>query len=142
MQKDILKISGNKVIFHNTASADDSKKKYYRYLNLIFTYAGTQLLFDELVKISEVENLEVGDMLITPCFLGHIIIIIMIVDKARGENGKNLFIFAQGSALAQSVHILKNPSDSSRSPWYEILMGEAMRIPTYYFNTSQFIRFK
>jgi len=82
-------------------------------------------------------------MLITPGFPGHIIIIIiMIVDKASDENGKNLFIFAQGNTPAKSVHILKNPSDSSISPWYEIVMGEAMQIPTYYFNTSQFIRFK
>ena len=62
-------------------------------------------------------------MLITPGFPGHIIIIIMIVDKASDENGKNLFIFAQGNTPAKSVHILKNPSDSSISPWYEIVMG-------------------
>lgn len=133
------KINGNNVSFHKTAVVDDSKANFYRYLNLIYTYAGTQSLFDELPKISEVKNLQVGDMLITPGFPGHII---MIVDKATTVNGDNLFIFAQGNTPAQSVHILKNPSDSNISPWFQIEMGEAVQIPTYYFNTSQFIRFK
>ncbi len=133
------KINGNKVTFHKTARADTSKANFYKYLNLIYTYAGTQSLYSELPKISEVEKLEVGDMLVTPGFPGHII---MIVDKATDENGDNLFIFAQGNTPAQSVHILKNPSDLSISPWYELEMGAAVQIPAYYFNTSQFIRFK
>ena len=132
-------INGNKVTFHKTAGADTSKENFYRYLNLIYTYAGTQSLYSELPKISEVKKLEVGDMLVTPGFPGHII---MIVDKATHANGDNLFIFAQGNTPAQSVHMLKNPSDSSISPWFKLEMGAAVQIPTYYFNTSQFIRFK
>ncbi len=133
------KINGNKVTFHQIAKADASKASFYKYLNLIYTYAGTQSLYSELPKISEVEKLEVGDMLITPGFPGHII---MIVDKATDANGDNLFIFAQGNTPAQSVHVLKNPSDLNNSPWYQLEMGAGMQIPTYYFNTSQFIRFK
>ncbi|EDM44163.1 hypothetical protein SCB49_04020 [unidentified eubacterium SCB49] len=133
------KINGNKVTFHKTAGADASKKNFYKYLNLIYTYAGTQSLYSELPKVSEVDQLEVGDMLVTPGFPGHII---MIVDKATNANGNNLFIFAQGNTPAQSVHILKNPSDTTISPWFELEMGAALQIPTYYFNKSQFIRFK
>lgn len=133
------KINGNKVSFHKTAGANNSKENFYRYLNLIYTYAGTQSLYDELPKISEIKKLEVGDMLITPGFPGHII---MIVDKATNVNGDNLFIFAQGNTPAQSVHMLKNPSDTNKSPWYTLEMGGELQIPTYYFNTSQFIRFK
>ena len=133
------KINGNKVSFHKTAGADASKKNFYKYLNLIYTYAGTQSLYSELPKISEVKKLEVGDMLVTPGFPGHII---MIVDKVTNENGDNLFIFAQGNTPAQSVHIIKNPSDLSLSPWFELEINAPLQIPTYYFNTSQFIRFK
>ena len=133
------KINGNNVTFQKKAGADSSKKNFYKYLNLIYTYAGTQSLYSELNKILEVEKLEVGDMLVTPGFPGHIII---IVDKVSNENGDNLFIFAQGNTPAQSVHILKNPSNSSKSPWFELEMGAPLQIPTYYFNTSQFIRFK
>lgn len=133
------KINGNKVSFHKTASANYSKDTFYNYLNLIYMYAGTQSLYSELPKINIIENVEVGDMLIYPGSPGHVI---MVVDKATNEKGENLFIFAQGNTPAQSVHIIKNPSDSKISPWFEIEIGAYVEIPTYYFNEAKFIRFK
>jgi len=131
------KINKNKVSFHNTAVADSSKPNFYRYLNLVYTYAGTQSLYDGIPKISEVKKLEVGDMLVKPGFPGHI-----IIDKATNENGENLFIFVLGNTPAQSVRLLKNPNDLNISPWYELEVGEVLQIPTNFFNTSQFVRFK
>lgn len=133
------KINGSKVSFHKTASRDTSKQNFYKYLNLIYTYAGTQLLYNELPKITNKANVEVGDMLIFPGSPGHVI---MVVDKITTIDGDILFIFAQGNTPAQSVHILKNLNDSSISPWYDIEMNQYLEIPTYYFNKTQFIRFK
>jgi len=133
------KINGNKVSFHKTASANASKENFYKYLNLIFMYSGTQSLYSELPKINSIENVQVGDMLIHPGSPGHVI---MVVDKATNSEGENLFIFAQGNTPAQSVHILKNPSDTSLSPWYSVEIGQLLDIPTYYFNEAKFIRFK
>ena len=133
------KIKGNKVSFHKTASANSSKNNFYNYLNLIYMYAGTQSLYTELPKISSINKVEVGDMLIYPGSPGHVI---MVVDKATASDGKNLFIFAQGNTPAQSVHVLKNPSDTSISPWFMIEIGQYLEIPTYYFNQVKFIRFK
>lgn len=133
------KISGSKVTFHQTAGANTSKENFYKYLNLIYTYAGTQSLYNELPKITDVDDVEVGDMLIYPGSPGHVI---MVVDKAIHENGKKLFIFAQGNTPAQSVHMLKNPNDQKMSPWYEIELGAYLEIPTYYFSEVKFMRFK
>jgi hypothetical protein len=121
------------------ASRDTSKQNFYKYLNLIYTYAGTQSLYNELPKITNKANVEVGDMLIYPGNPGHVI---MVVDKITTIDGDILFIFAQGNTPAQSVHILKNLNDSSISPWYDIEMNQYLEIPTYYFNKTQFIRFK
>ncbi|MEL6810903.1 MAG: DUF4846 domain-containing protein [Bacteroidota bacterium] len=133
------KINGNRVSFNPTARANSSKESFYKYLNLIYMYAGTQSLYDELPKINSVDEIEVGDMLIYPGSPGHVI---MVVDKATNENGKKMFIFAQGNTPAQSVHILKNPNDMKISPWYEIELGAHLEIPTYYFNEVKFMRFK
>ncbi|MCH9659417.1 MAG: DUF4846 domain-containing protein [Bacteroidetes bacterium] len=133
------KVKGNKVTFHQTASRDSSKENFYNYLNLIYMYAGTQSLFDELPKVSIIEDVRVGDMLIYPGSPGHVI---MIVDQVENERGEKLFIFAQGNTPAQSVHILKNPNNSKLSPWYNIEMGQYLEIPTYYFNEVKFVRFK
>ncbi|MEM7185236.1 MAG: DUF4846 domain-containing protein [Bacteroidota bacterium] len=133
------RVSGSQVTFSKTASANASQQNFYKYLNLIYTYSGTQSLYDELPAVTSVDEIEVGDMLIKPGSPGHVI---MVVDKATGANGEKLFIFAQGNTPAQSVHVLKNPNDASLSPWYEIEMNTMLEIPTYYFDDVKFMRFK
>jgi len=132
------KINGNKVTFSKTASENHSEENFYKYLNLIYMYAGTQSLFDELTKVEKVEDLEVGDMVIKPGFPGHIV---MIADKATNANGEILFILAQGNTPAQSVHVLKNLSDTAINPWYQLELDAYLEIPTYYFNQTKFVRF-
>jgi hypothetical protein len=133
------KINGSRVSFHKTASANTTKENFYNYLNLIYTYAGTQSLYDELPKLTSVNDIEIGDMLIYPGSPGHVI---MVVDAATDDLGEKLFIFAQGNTPAQSVHMLKNPTNSGLSPWYEIELGAYLEIPAYYFNEVKFMRFK
>lgn len=133
------KVKGSKVTFHQTANKDASKENFYKYLNLIYMYAGTQSLYDELPKVLSMDEVQIGDMLIYPGSPGHVI---MVVDQAENERGEKLLIFAQGNTPAQSVHVLKNPNDTSLSPWYEIEMGQYLEIPTYYFNEVKFVRFK
>ena len=132
------KVNGNKVSFHKTAKESHTKTTFYKYLNLIYMYAGTQSLYDELPKISKVSNLKIGDMLIKPGSPGHVV---MIADIVENENGNRLFVLLQGNTPAQSVHILKNPNDTSLSPWYELEMGAFVQIPTYYFEEAKFMRF-
>lgn len=133
------KVKGSKVSFHKTASKDGSKKNFYKYLNLIYTYSGTLSLFNELPKITSSKNLQVGDMLVYPGTPGHIV---MIVDKAKDNKGNIRFILAQGNTPAQSVHLLKNPNDQEVNPWYTLTIGAYTEIPGYYFNQAKFIRFK
>ena len=133
------KVNGNKVTFSKTAQTNHSKENFYKYLNLIYTYSGTQSLFDELPEVASVKNLEVGDMVVKPGFPGHIV---MIADKATNANGEILFILAQGNTPAQSVHVLKNLNDATISPWYHIEKDAFLEIPTYYFDQTKFLRFK
>ena len=133
------KINGNRVTFEKIAQVDHSERNFYRYLNLIYIYAGTQSLFDELKPVKTISEVQVGDMIIKPGSPGHVV---MIVDVATNEEGEKLFILAQGNTPAQSVHILKNLSDSQLRPWYELEMGAYLEIPTYYFTKTQLVRFK
>ncbi len=132
------KINGNKVSFHKTALASNSKDNFYKYLNLIYTYAGTQSLFSELSSIDIILDLKIGDMLIKPGFPGHVVMIAAIVTDDTGER---LFALSQGSTTVQSVHLLKNPKNSSMSPWFQLEMGASLQIPTYYFVEARFMRF-
>ena len=133
------KIKGNKVSFHKTSSKNYSKENFYNYLNLIYMYAGTLSLYNELPKITSKNELQIGDMLVHPGTPGHII---MLVDEVKDSLGEKRFILAQGNTPAQSVHILKNPNNSKINPWYKLALNSRIEVPDYYFENARFIRFK
>jgi hypothetical protein len=133
------KINGNKVTFHKTATANHSKDNFYKYLNLIYTYSGTISLYHEMPKVTSINNLEIGDMLIIGGSPGHAV---MIADVIKNEKGEKRFLLLQGNTPAQSVHLLKNLDDSDLSPWYELKLNSEISIPGYTFASSKFIRFK
>ncbi|GAA4277236.1 DUF4846 domain-containing protein [Aquimarina mytili] len=132
------KISGNRVTFHKTASPNHSKSNFYKYLNLIYTYAGTLSMHTELEKV-EVDDIKIGDMLVKPGSPGHIEI---IVDEIVNELGDKMYLLAQGNTPAQSVCLLKNFENVSISPWYRFDKNEPVYTPSYYFDEARFIRFK
>ena len=133
------KINGNKVTFSKTAQANHTKNSFYNYLNLIYTYAGTYSLTQELNKVTKLEDLKIGDLLIYPGFPGHVM---MIGDIAQNEDGERLFLFFQGNTPAQSVHIIKNASDGSLNPWYDLKGQTSLDTPIYTFTSFEFVRFK
>jgi len=132
------KINGNKVSFLKTAVPDNSKRNFYKYLNLIYMYAGTASLHSELPKV-KLKYLQIGDMLVKPGFPGHIEI---IVDEVQNEKGEKLFLLAQGNTPAQNVCLLKNFEDTSISPWYAFEENQAIYTPSYPFDNPVFVRFK
>ncbi|MFY7669817.1 DUF4846 domain-containing protein [Tenacibaculum sp. MEBiC06402] len=132
------KINGNKVKFQKTATPNFSRKNFYKYLNLIFMYAGTASLHAELPKVS-IKNLKIGDMLVQPGFPGHIEI---IVDEIINESGEKMYLLAQGNTPAQNVCLLKNFENLEISPWYQFAENKPIYTPSYYFNEPVFIRFK
>ena len=107
---------GNKVTFYKTATEDQSKSNFYRFLNLIFTYSGTLSLDYELKSI-KAKDLKIGDMLIKGGSPGHIV---MLCDEVVNDQGDKLFLIFQGNTPAQSVHLVKNLTDNSISPWYTL----------------------
>ena len=132
------KIKGNKVSFHKTAKPNHTKANFYRYLNLIYTYAGTLSLYNELTKVA-LKEVHIGDMLVKPGTPGHVV---MIADEIENENGEKLYALIQGNTPAQSVCLLKNFEESKLSPWYGFITGEEVYVPGYYFEEAKFIRFK
>ncbi len=132
------KISGNKVTFHKVASPNHSKSNFYKYLNLIYMYAGTLSMYHELEKVP-VSEIKIGDMLVKPGSPGHIEI---IVDEVINQQGDKMYLLAQGNTPAQSVCLLKNFEDTSISPWYKFNENEPVYTPSYYFDKAEFIRFK
>lgn len=133
------KIKGNKVTFYKIANADSSKKNFYKYLTLIYTFAGTKSLYAELPKINDANQLQIGDMLILGGSPGHVV---MIGDVIVNDKGEKRYLLFQGNTPAQSVHLLKNLEDTSMSPWYKLELNTEVAVPGYTFYDAKFVRFK
>ncbi len=126
------KIEGNSVIFNKTATKDSSKKNFTNYLDLIYSYCGTASLFKEL-KTKTINKIEPGDVLIqTHNPYGHAVI---VMDVAKNEKGNRLFLLAQSYMPAQEIHVLKNPTSATISPWYEAKEG-SIETPEWTFDSG------
>ncbi|MGE8941363.1 DUF4846 domain-containing protein [Leptospira interrogans] len=94
---------------------DRSYASFRRYLDQVFSYAGTYSLERELKPIS-LDGVQVGDVFIRGGFPGHAVLVAdMAVNPATGEKR---FLLLQSYMPAQDIHVLKNPRDPGKSPWY------------------------
>jgi hypothetical protein len=109
--------NGNRVSFNNVAAFDDSYRSFRKYLNTIFAYAGSISLNKETKAVRNNDNIQSGDMLITPGSPGHVV---MIVGRAKNNQGNMIYLLAQGYTPAQSIHIITNPFNRQINPWYTL----------------------
>lgn len=111
-----IQVRGNSVAWVKYAGPDDSYASFRRYLDVVFTYAGTLSLSKELKNI-RFNELMPGDVLIQGGSPGHAVI---VVDVAVNGKGNKIFMLAQSYMPAQEVHIVHNPRNKSISPWYSM----------------------
>ncbi len=127
----------NQVTWRKTADPDTSYASFRAFLNMVFIYAGSYSLSQEMQRVPPTD-LRIGDVFIQGGFPGHAVI---VVDMARAPNGERAFLLAQSYMPAQDIHILKNPQDPGLSPWYLINAGERLITPEWTFSWNDVKRF-
>ena len=133
-------VSGNKVSFSAPIGKEDrSYTNFKKYLQNIYTFAGTASLEKELQKVGSIKDIQIGDVFIKGGFPGHAVIVIDVAESAKGEK---IFLLAQSYMPAQSIHILKNPNQPNLSPWYSLADGEELHTPEWTFGANTLHRFK
>jgi Domain of unknown function (4846) len=134
-----IDVNGNEVKWVKTADRSYEYKIFRMYLNVVFTYAGTYSLAQELVK-AEYKDIQSGDIFIRGGSPGHAVI---VVDVAVNKStGKKIFLLAQSYMPAQDIHVLMNPADLQLSPWYEVdLTAEKIITPEWEFTNEELRRF-
>ena len=106
---------------------------FRKYMDRVFAYAGTYSLEREL-KPAKIEELAIGDVFIKGGFPGHAV---LVADLAHNPaTGEKRFLLLQSYMPAQDIHVLKNPSDGSGSPWYQTSFGENLVTPEWTFPRS------
>jgi hypothetical protein len=97
-----------------TTVAANTESVFEKYLELVYTYASTISLNKSLQSVQDKQNLQVGDVFIKAGSPGHCFV---VVDKCQNSSGEVRFAIAQGFMPAQSIHLLKNDSETH---WFSL----------------------
>jgi Domain of unknown function (4846) len=128
-------VAGNAVSWRQGRRNGASHESLRRWLDIVFTYAGTMSLSRELSPVESLSDAAVGDALILPGSPGHAVLIVdMATDPATGRKA---VLLAQGYMPAQSVHILMSADDS---PWFH-LDGDRIVAGPWVFTADRLRRF-
>jgi len=136
-----ISIQNNRLVWVTDGSCNSSHASFRKYMDQIFTYAGTASLSKELTAV-KLPDMQVGDVFIKGGFPGHAV---LVVDMAvHPETGKKLFMVAQSYMPAQSIHVLKNFNQPELGSWYSIedcLSNGEVSTPQWLFELDQLKRF-
>ena len=112
---------GTKVTWSRTARRDGSYASFRRYLDRVFTYAGSRSLARELTTVADARRLRVGDVVVQGGSPGHAVLLIDVAQRP-GPDGEpeRLWLLAQSYMPAQQPHVLRNLADPAQSPWFRI----------------------
>lgn len=127
-------IQGQRVTWEPFAAPDNGRGNFRRYLDLVFTYAGTRSLAKELRPVRAVE-VRPGDVWLQGGAPGHAV---LVVDVARWGD-RNYLMLAQSYMPAQEVHVLKAPDGGV---WFEHQAGQGLRTPEWDFGPRDLFRFE
>ncbi|MDD2496896.1 MAG: DUF4846 domain-containing protein [Desulfitobacteriaceae bacterium] len=134
-----VSVDGNSVSWVKSANHSDEYLAFRKYLDIVFAYAGTLSLANELVPV-QLEEMQIGDVFIQGGSPGHCVI---VVDMAENpETGEKIFMLAQSYMPAQDIHILKNKENPAISPWYPLNFGDILKTPEWTFENDDLKRFK
>jgi hypothetical protein len=133
-----IAVNGNRVSWQGGGRADSSYTSFRKYLEMVFSYAGTLSLSKELQRV-DYKDLTIGDVFIQGGSPGHAVI---VVDVAQNMNGKKIYLLAQSYMPAQEIQVLHNPMNKSISPWYELDETQTtISTPQWDFTSSNLKRF-
>lgn len=134
-----IKVDGNQVGWYNGGKKDHSYQNFRKYMDIVFAYAGTLSLEKELTPIP-LDSLAIGDVFIQGGSPGHAIIVVDLL--THESTSERLFLLAQSYMPAQEIHILQNPRNKQRSPWYSDQIQGRLVTPEWIFDFSDLRRFE
>lgn len=130
------RVSDNQVSWSRQAEPDGSYANFRKYLEIVFTYAGSASLERELLAVEDPSRPEPGDVFIEGGFPGHAVLVLDVAVNAAGER---VFLLAQSYMPAQDIHVLK--SFDRRNPWYPARSEGVLSTPEWDFYYRQLRRF-
>ena len=133
-----IRVDGNRVYWVAGGQASGSYADFRKYLDMVFSYAGTASLERELYAVEPTALLP-GDVWIKGGHPGHAVIVLEVAEHP--ETGERRFLLAQSYMPAQEIHVLRHPAGDS--PWYSnSALEEGLETPEWFFEMGQLRRFR
>jgi hypothetical protein len=123
-------VRGQRVTWRTTDAPDASHAGFRRYLDTVFTYAGSYSLRRQLVPAAG-RAVAIGDVFVQGGLPGHAVTVVDVAREPQG--GRVVFLIAQSYMPAQEVHVLRNPGRSDLDPWYPADFGDRLITPEWTF---------
>lgn len=131
------RVSGRQVTWRAAAAVDGTYASFQRYLETVFTYAGSASLARELQAVRDPARPEAGDVFIQGGYPGHAV---LVADMAEDAQGRRAVLLLQSYMPAQEVHVLRNPATPG-SPWYLTRSSGVLETPEWTFRFEDLRRF-
>lgn len=124
-----VKLNGNHADWVSGSTTGNDYNNFRKYLDFIFSYAGT-LSLERSLHNKSVTTIIPGDVFVQGGSPGHAV---MVMDVAENRKGDRVFLLAQSYMPAQEIHILKNLENTELSPWFRLLADEELKTPEWNF---------
>src|SRR5262249_42904062 len=128
-------VSGSRVRWSRTAPPDASYRSFRDFMTLVFRYAGSKSLADELEPVA-VTEVRPGDVFVQGGFPGHAV---LVLDVAERQDGARVFLLGQSYMPAQEIHVLKDPRTGGA--WFETALHQRLDTPEWSFPPDALRRF-
>lgn len=130
--------SGRALAWSRSAAPDAGYASFRRYMDTVFTWAGTHSLERQLAAVP-LADIAAGDLFIKGGFPGHAV---LVADVARSAAGATRFLLLQSFMPAQQMHVLKNLQDADAPPWYRLDFGDRLLTPEWVFPRDSLRRWR
>lgn len=129
-----LQVTNRGCTWIKKSGEDFSYATFRQYLDLVYSYAGTQSLQQQLRPVP-FTGIRPGHVLLQSRQpYGHAV---TVMDMAyQPGTGDTIFLLAQSYMPAQDIHILKNPAHKNLSPWYSVRFSGNLETPEWTFTTA------
>ena len=121
-----MHIEGNRVRRTRGTARAREHTSYRRWLDLVFTYAGTMSLARDATSPPMESPVEAGEFYVEAGSPGHAVIVLDVVKNAEGVR---LGLLGQGFMPAEDIHILRSPL-AVESVWFRLPSRPDETLPT------------
>lgn len=121
---------GRALVWAKRAPPDASYASFRRYMDTVFTWAGTHSLERELLPVRD-GRVGIGDVIIKGGFPGHAVLVADVAEHPT--TGERRFLLIQSFMPAQDMHVLRGRDTPDGSPWFRLGPDQPFVTPEWIF---------